>query len=75
MTEPVERATQHPQPSNYGFWKTVVIVVCGHIGVRPSAQRKIDFERANGLHVFVVAVIYFALIIGGLIYLVNHIVT
>ena len=62
------------QPKAYGFWKTVLIVLCGHIGVRPSKHRQVDFECANGVHVFVVAVIYFLLVIFSLIMLVNYIV-
>jgi len=57
----------------YGFWKTFVIVLCGHLGVRPSHKRKEDFARANGVYVFVVALIYFLLVIVGLIVLVNYI--
>ena len=62
------------QPKAYGFWKTVLIVLCGHIGVRPSKNRQVDFECANGVHVFAVAVIYFLLVIFSLIMLVNYIV-
>jgi len=62
------------QPKAYGFWKTVLIVLCGHIGVRPSKSRQVDFERANGVHVFAVAVIYFLFVIFSLIMLVNYIV-
>ena len=58
----------------YGFWKTVLIVLRGHLGVRTTEQRKTDFERANGLHVFAVAVMYFLLVIIALIVLVNSIV-
>ena len=61
------------QPEAYGFWKTVLVVVCGHLGVRTTEQRKIDFERANGVHVFAVAVLYFLLVIIALIGLVNYI--
>lgn len=57
----------------YGLWKTCVIVLCGHLGVRPSHKREEDFARANGLYVFAVALLYFALIIAGLIVLVNYI--
>ena len=57
--------------SPYGFWQTLAIVLAGHLGVRPSHKRKEDFARANGVHVFVVAVLYFVLVIVGLIILVN----
>jgi nitrogen fixation protein FixH len=49
----------------------MIIVLSGHLGVRPAHKRKEDFERANGVHVFAVAVLYFALVIAGLIILVN----
>lgn len=55
----------------YGFWRTFVIVLCGHLGVRPSHKRQEDFQRANGVYVFAVAVLYFLLVITGLILLVN----
>ena len=61
------------QPEAYGFWKTVLIVLCGHVGVRTAEQKKTDFERANGVHVFAVAVLYFLLVITSLIVLVNYI--
>lgn len=65
---------QNNKPEPYGFWRTVVIVLSGHLGVRPSSKRKEDFARANGVHVFAVAVLYFFLVIVGLIALVNFIV-
>src|SRR5690606_32879949 len=55
----------------YGFWRTVVIVLCGHLGVRPAHKRREVFQRARGPYVFAVAVLYFALVIAGLIVLVN----
>lgn len=61
-------------PDPCGFWKTVVIVLCGHLGVRPSHKRQQDFERANGVYVFAVSLLYFFLVIVGLIVLVNLIV-
>lgn len=51
----------------------ITIVLSGHLGVRKREQRVEDFGRANGLHVFVAAVIYFALIIAGLVILVTYI--
>ncbi|MFA5496440.1 MAG: DUF2970 domain-containing protein [Porticoccaceae bacterium] len=55
----------------YGFWRTLVIVLSGHLGVRPSHKRREDFQRARGPYVFAVALLYFALVICGLIVLVN----
>lgn len=63
------------KPKPYGFWRTVVIVLSGHLGVRPSHKRKEDFARANGVYVFAVAVMYFVLVIIGLIVLVNVVVS
>lgn len=57
-----------------GFLRLLVILISTHIGVRSRVNREEDFRRANGLHVFIAGVIYFLLIIGGLILLVNRIV-
>jgi hypothetical protein len=73
MNSAPDETTEEPTPEPYGFWKTVVIVLCGHLGVRPSHKRQEDFARANGVHVFAVAVLYFVLVIIGLIVLVNFI--
>jgi len=75
LTNDRQKKGNDDQPEAYGFWKTVLIVLCGHVGVRTAAQKKTDFERANGVHVFVVAVLYFLLVISGLIVLVNYITT
>jgi hypothetical protein len=50
-----------------------VIVLSGHLGVRKREQRVEDFDRANGLHVFLAAAFYFALVVTGLIFLVTYI--
>ncbi len=50
-----------------------VIVLSGHLGVRKREQRVEDFDRANGLHVFLAAAFYFALVVSGLILLVIYI--
>ncbi len=65
------QGTSANQPEAYGFLKTVLIVLCGHLGVRTTEQRKADFARANGVHVFAVAVMYFLLVNIALIVLVN----
>jgi hypothetical protein len=51
----------------------ITIVLSGHLGVRKREQRVNDFGRANGLHVFVAAVVYFSLVVAGLIILVSYI--
>ncbi len=73
MLEDSQQGVNDKRPEPYGFWKTVLIVLCGHLGVRTTEQRKTDFERANGVHVFAVAVMYFLLVIIALIVLVNYI--
>ncbi len=73
MVNQQQHDLNNKQTEAYGFWKTVLIVLCGHLGVRTTEQRKKDFERANGVHVFAVAVMYFLLVICSLIALVNYI--
>ena len=73
MSGKTKKNLKNKQVETYGFWKTVLIVLCGHLGVRNTEQRKADFERANGVHVFIVAVMYFLLVIIALIVLVNYI--
>ena len=72
-TEDSPQRSPEKRPEAYGFWKTVLIVLCGHLGVRTTEQRKTDFARANGVLVFAVAVMYFLLVIIALIVLVNTI--
>ncbi|MEH6550778.1 MAG: DUF2970 domain-containing protein [Pseudomonadales bacterium] len=55
-----------------GFLRTLLIVISTHLGVRSRKNRVDDFNRANGLHIFVAGVIYFACIIFGLIMLVRY---
>jgi hypothetical protein len=51
----------------------LIIVLCGHVGVRKREQREKDFERADGLQVFMVAALYFAMIVVGLVFMVVYI--
>lgn len=53
--------------------ETFGIILSTHLGVRSSAKREEDFRRANGLHLFIAGVVYFALIIAGLIALVIYV--
>ncbi len=72
-----------PQPRYFGrpaadtkplsLRETLIIVLSTHLGVRSSKQRQEDFRRANGFHLFIAGVLYFAIIVGGLIALVQHI--
>lgn len=73
MADGSQQRVNDKRPETYSFWKTVLIVLCGHLGVRTTEQRKTDFERANGVHVFAVAVMYFLLVIVALVVLVNYI--
>ena len=53
--------------------ETITIVLSTHLGVRNAKKREEDFRRANGLHLFIAGVLYFVIIIAGLIVLVNWI--
>lgn len=55
------------------FRELLIIILSGHIGVRTREQRAEDFDRANGLHVFLAAAVYFSLIVTGLIFFVIYI--
>lgn len=55
------------------FREVMVILVSGHIGVRKRAQRAEDFRRANGLHLFIAAMIYFSVIVFGIVMLVRYV--
>jgi hypothetical protein len=60
-----------PGEKPLGFARLMVILMSGHIGVRSRVNREEDFRRANGLHVFVAAIIYFLLVVGVLILVVT----
>ena len=64
-----------PREKPLGFWHVFVIILSGHLGVRTRAQREEDFRRANGLHIVIAAFIYFAVVVSGLVFLVNWIAT
>lgn len=69
------RYFERPDPGErpLTFLETVTIVLASHLGVRTRKQREEDFRRANGLHLFIVGVIYFVLIVAGLVLLANYI--
>lgn len=71
------RYFERPEPGEkpIGFLRLVGILIASHIGVRSRANREEDFRRANGLHVFIAGILYFLMVIGGLILLVNVIVS
>lgn len=66
-----ERPDDNEKPLS--FFETLIIIFSTHLGVRPKARREEDFRRANGLHLFIAGVIYFALLITALIFLVRYI--
>lgn len=66
-----ERPHEDEKPLN--LWQTLLIVLSSHLGVRPKEKRDEDFRRANGLHVFIAAVVYFVVILVLLVMLVNYI--
>ena len=66
-----EKDTDTKRPLS--FRELLTIVLSGHLGVRKREQRVNDFGRANGLHVFIAAAIYFALLVTGLIFFVSYI--
>ena len=62
-----------PKEKPLTFFETLIVVLSSHLGVRSSAKRQEDFRRANGLHLFIVGVVYFVLLIIGLIVLIRFI--
>ena len=46
------------------LWQAFIAVLSSHIGVRPKARREADFGLASGLHVFIVALIYFFVVLA-----------
>ena len=75
MAEKKPRYFERPDDGEkpLGFWRTLLVVVSSHLGVRPREKRQEDFRRANGLHVFIAAVIYFVILLILLVMLVNYI--
>jgi len=63
----------HQKKKPLSFRETLSIIIAGHLGVRKHVQRIEDFHRANGLHIFIAAVIYFIVIVSGIILLVRYI--
>lgn len=52
--------------------ETLLVVLSTHLGVRSRSKRHDDFRRANGAHLFIAGVVYFALVVAGLIVLVRY---
>lgn len=66
-----ERPAAEERP--HTLLETLGIVLSTHLGVRSSAKREEDFRRANGLHLFIAGIVYFALVVAGLVALVIYI--
>lgn len=62
-----------PGETPLGFRHLLMITLSGHIGVRSQAKRHEDFRRANGLHVFMAAIVYCLLVVTALILLTHRI--
>lgn len=73
MSEKRPRYFEQPDKKEkpLGFWRMLLIILSTHLGVRKREQREDDFKRANGLYLFIGGLIYFALIIIGLIILIQ----
>lgn len=73
-TQPPRRYFERPDDGERPLTlrETLVVVLATHLGVRTRARREEDFRRANGLHLFIAGVIYFALLVGLLVILVNY---
>ncbi len=63
---------QDEDTQQQSFWEVMKIVLAGHLGVRKRVNREDDFQRANGLQVFVAAAVYFIVIVVGLVFLVRY---
>lgn len=69
------RYFERPDPNEkpLSIWESLVVVLSTHLGVRSAKKRQEDFRRANGLHLFIAGIVYFAAIIIGLIVLVRFV--
>lgn len=55
-------------------WRSVKLVAWSFLGIRSKSAYQEDLSKVNPLHVMVVAIVGVALLIGGLIGLVNWVV-
>lgn len=74
-TKKKPRYFERPDPTEkpLNFFESMIVVLSTHLGVRSAEKRQEDFRRANGLHLFIAGIIYFSLVIIGLIFLVRFI--
>lgn len=75
MTDKKPRYFERPDDGEkpLSIWRTLLVVFSTHLGVRPREKREEDFQRANGLHVFIAGIVYFVIILALMITLVNFI--
>lgn len=62
-----ERPAQDERPLS--LFETFMIVLSAHLGVRTRKKRQDDFRRANGFYLFLAGIVYFLLLIVGLVVL------
>jgi hypothetical protein len=67
-------AQPDPGQEPLGYWRMLLIILSTHLGVRNKQQRADDFSRANGLHIFIGGVVYFMLVISGLLLLIKRVI-
>lgn len=56
------------------FWQVLGTVLWTALGVSNRERRLRDFERGNGWHFFIAGVIFMALLISGLVLLIQVII-
>ncbi|MDA8453743.1 DUF2970 domain-containing protein [Acidovorax sp. GBBC 3334] len=71
---PHHAAAPAPHVRKGSLWRTVRAVGWSLLGIRKGAEYQQDMERINPLHIIAVGLIAIALIVGGLIALVNWVV-
>jgi len=54
------------------LWQVFCSVFSAHLGGHSKEIRERDFRRGSGLQFFIVGIIYFLFIIGGLIVMINY---
>ncbi len=56
------------------FWRSIRMVVWSFFGIRKGSESAEDVARVNPLHLIVVGIAAAAVLVGGLIVLVNWVV-
>ncbi len=83
MSDPTESTPKKKKPRYFErpdsdvkphtLLEVIGIVLSTHLGVRTAKQRQEDFRRANGLQLFIAGILYFVVIIIGIVLLVRHV--